>query len=448
MEKEIIEFLEKNRKPISLERLGRILKLNKGEKRKLKGLVRYLEKQGLLKLKGDLVMPLPRSKVIRGTISLNKRGFAFVTPETAEDGAEDIFIPPGQTAGALTGDLVEVIVKEEGQKGKAEGRVTRILKRGRTSIFGLYLEINYQPFVLPMDTLHEEPFLVKLKNRQRPKPGQIVEIDRSSLEVRKILGYQDEPGVDLKVVINQHNLFEKFSPETLAEATTLPAEPLSEDFIGRVDYRNWTTVTIDGEKAQDFDDALSIRKLSNGHYLLGVHIADVSHYVRPGSALDREAYLRGTSVYFPDLTLPMLPEKLSNDLCSLRPQVPRLTVSAVMEIDEKGTILQSDFHPSVIQTTERMTYTSVYKIFQGDPGEQNRYQHLHADLFLMRHLARILKRKRLRQGSLDFDLLEPELIYREGLLTAVVPSERNEAHSLVEEFMLAANVAVAIYLSE
>jgi len=448
MEKEIIEFLEKNRKPISLERLGRILKLNKGEKRKLKGLVRYLEKQGLLKLKGDLVMPLPRSKVIRGTISLNKRGFAFVTPETAEDGAEDIFIPPGQTAGALTGDLVEVIVKEEGQKGKAEGRVTRILKRGRTSIFGLYLEINYQPFVLPMDTLHEEPFLVKLKNRQRPKPGQIVEIDRSSLEVRKILGYQDEPGVDLKVVINQHNLFEKFSPETLAEATTLPAEPLSEDFIGRVDYRNWTTVTIDGEKAQDFDDALSIRKLSNGHYLLGVHIADVSHYVRPGSALDREAYLRGTSVYFPDLTLPMLPEKLSNDLCSLRPQVPRLTVSAVMEIDEKGTILQSDFHPSVIQTTERMTYTSVYKIFQGDPGEQNRYQHLHADLFLMRHLARILKRKRLRQGSLDFDLLEPELIYREGLLTAVVPSERNEAHSLVEEFMLAANVAVAINLSE
>jgi len=149
-----------------------------------------------------------------------------------------------------------------------------------------------------MDTLHEEPFLVKLKNRQRPKPGQIVEIDRSSLEVRKILGYQDEPGVDLKVVGNQHNLFEKFSPETLAEATTLPAEPLNEDFIGRVDYRNWTTVTIDGEKAQDFDDALSIRKLSNGHYLLGVHIADVSHYVRPGSALDREAYQRGTSVYF------------------------------------------------------------------------------------------------------------------------------------------------------
>jgi len=448
MEKEIIEYLEKNRKPISLERLGRVLKLNKSEKRKLKGLVRYLEKQGLLKLKGDLVLPLPRNKVIRGIISLNKRGFAFVTPETAEGGLEDIFIPPGQTAGALTGDLVEVLVKEEGQKGKTEGRITRILRRGRSSIFGLYLEINYQPFVLPMDTIHEEPFLVKLKDRKKPKPGQIVEIDRTSLEVRKILGYQDEPGVDLKVVINQHNLFERFAGETLAEAAALPAEPGPQDFSGRADYRNWTTITIDGEKAQDFDDAVSIRKLSNGHYLLGVHIADVSHYVRPGSALDREAYQRGTSVYFPDLTLPMLPENLSNDLCSLRPRVPRLTVSALMEIDDRGEILQSDFHPSVIQTAERMTYTSVFKIFQGNPEERHRYQYLLDDLFLMRHLAQVLKGKRLSQGSLDFDLLEPELVYREGLLTSVVPSERNEAHGLVEEFMLAANVAVASYLNE
>jgi len=448
MEKKIIEYLENNRKPVGLDKLGRSLNLNKHEKRKLKGMVRYLEKKGLLKLKGDRVMPLPRNKIIRGTISLNKRGFAFVTPETAEDGLVDIFIPPGQTAGALTGDLVEVLVREEGQKGKTEGRVTRILRRGRTSIFGLYLEINYQPFVLPLDTIHEEPLLVKLKNRKRPKPGQIVEIDRISLEVKKILGYQDEPGVDLKVVINQYNLIEKFSRETLTEAASLPAEPLPEDFSRRVDYRNWTTITIDGEKAQDFDDAMSIRKLSNGHYLLGVHIADVSHYVRPGSALDREAFLRGTSVYFPDLTLPMLPEKLSNDLCSLKPRVPRLTVSAVMEMDEKGNILQSDCHPSIIQTSERMTYASVYKIFQGDPEERHRYLYLLDDLFLMRHLAQILKARRLKQGSLDFDLLEPELVYKEGLLTAVVPSERNEAHCLVEEFMLAANVAVAAYLTE
>ena len=170
MEKKIIEYLENNRKPVGLDKLGRSLNLNKHEKRKLKGMVRYLEKKGLLKLKGDRVMPLPRNKIIRGTISLNKRGFAFVTPETAEDGLVDIFIPPGQTAGALTGDLVEVLVREEGQKGKTEGRVTRILRRGRTSIFGLYLEINYQPFVLPLDTIHEEPFWSNLKTANGRNP--------------------------------------------------------------------------------------------------------------------------------------------------------------------------------------------------------------------------------------------------------------------------------------
>ncbi|MBP6908827.1 MAG: ribonuclease R [Candidatus Saccharicenans sp.] len=448
MEKEIIEYLEKNKNPVSLVKLARSLNLNKTERRKLKGLLGYLDKKGLLKLKGDKVQALPRNKIGRGIISLNKRGFAFVTPETAEGSSADIFIPPGQTAGALTGDLVEVMVREDGPKGKAEGRVTRILKRGRTAIFGLYLEINYQPFALPLDTVHEEPFLVKLRSRQRPKPGQIIEIDRQSLEVKKILGYQDEPEVDLKVVINQYNLLDKFGREALAEAAALPAAPRPEDFAGRVDYRGWITITIDGEKAQDFDDALSIKKLANGHYLLGVHIADVSHYVKPGSPLDQEAYLRGTSVYFPDLTLPMLPEKLSNDLCSLRPRVPRLTVSAVIEIDERGDIIQTDFHPSIIQTSERMTYTSVYKIFQGDPEERGRYSYLLNDLFVMRHLAQVLKARRLKQGSLDFDLLEPELVYREGLLTAVVPSERNEAHCLVEEFMLAANVAVATYLTE
>lgn len=448
MEKEIIEYLEKNKNPVSLVKLARSLNLNKTERKKLKGLLGYLDKKGLLKLKGDKVQAIPRNKVSRGIISLNRRGFAFVTPETAEGGSADIFIPPGQTAGALTGDLVEVMVREEGPKGKPEGRVTRILRRGRTAIFGLYLEINYQPFALPLDTVHEEPFLVKLRSRQRPKPGQIIEIDRLSLEVKKIIGYQDEPGIDIKVVIDQYNLLDKFGQEALAEAAALPVAPRPEDFSGRIDYRDWTTITIDGEKAQDFDDALSIKKLATGHYLLGVHIADVSHYVKPGSPLDQEAYLRGTSVYFPDLTLPMLPEKLSNDLCSLRPRVPRLAVSAVIEIDDRGNIIQTDFHPSIIQTSERMTYTSVYKIFQGDPEERRRYSYLLNDLFVMRHLAQVLKARRLKQGSLDFDLLEPELVYREGLLTAVVPSERNEAHCLVEEFMLVANVAVATYLTE
>jgi len=448
METKIKEFLKNNKKPVSLNRLVRALNLNKKERRKLAGTLKYLEKQGLLKIMGDRIMAQPGTNLMRGIFSLNPRGFGFVTPESPEAGTQDVFIPPHQTAGAVTGDLVEVMVREKGLKGKPEGRILRILRRGRPTLFGVFLEVNHQPFALPMDTLFEEPLPLKIRGTRKPKPGQIVELDRSTFKLVKTLGYQDEPGVDLAVTINQHNLLDQFSEEALREAEALPDEPGPQDLEARVDYRNWTTVTVDGEKAQDFDDAVSIRKLPNGNFLLGVHIADVSHYLKPGSALDRDAYLRGTSVYFPDLTLPMLPEKLSNHLCSLRPRVPRLTMSAIMEIDRRGNIIKAEFHPSVIKTAERMTYTSVHKIFRGDPEEQKRYEYILNDLFTMRELARILKAKRLQQGSLDFDLLEPELVYREGLLTAVIPSERNEAHCLIEEFMLVANVAVANYLTE
>lgn len=447
MERKIKDYLGKNKKPVSLNRLVRSLNLNKNERRKLGPTLRYLEKQGWLKIVGDRVIRTPETQLLEGIFSLNPRGFGFVTPQTSEHILQDIFIPPNQTAGAITGDLVEVLLRERARQGKPEGRITRILRKARASIYGVFLEINYQPYTLPMDSLFEEPLPLRLKGRKKPGPGEIVEINRDSFELLRVLGYQDEPGVDLEVVVNQHNLPYKFPDAALEEASSMPDEPGPEDFQKRTDYRDWTTVTIDGEKAQDFDDAVSIKELSNGNFLLGVHIADVSHYVRPGSALDQEAYIRGTSVYFPDMTLPMLPEKLSNNLCSLRPRVPRLTVSAIMEIDRKGNVLKADFHPSVIRTVERLTYNSVFELFEGRRLVQDRYRHILPDLFSMRKLAAILKSRRLKQGSLDFDLLEPELVYREGLLAAVISSERNEAHCLIEEFMLAANVAVANYLT-
>ncbi len=448
MEKKILDFISQHKKPVTLNHLSRALRLNKKERKKLQATLKYLEKKGLIEFRGERIAPRTPMATMRGIFTLNPRGFGFVTPEDPTQGSQDIFIPPHQTAGALTGDLVEVVVKEKGLGGKPEGRIVRIIKKARASLYGVFLEINYQPFILPMDTLFEEPIAIKIKGKRKPRPGQIIEINRNTLELQRILGYQDDQGVDLEVIINQFNLPHKFSDEALAEAGVLPEDPGPQDFIGRVDYRNWPTVTIDGEKAQDFDDAVSIKKLPGGNFLLGVHIADVSHYVRPGSALDREAYERGTSVYFPDLTIPMLPEKLSNGLCSLRPRVPRLTVSAIMEIDRRGNLVRADFHPSVIQTVERLTYTEVFKIFQGDLETQQRYQHILPDLMEMRELARILKEKRLRQGSLDFDLVEPELVYQEGMLTAVIPSERNEAHCLIEEFMLMANVAVARHLTD
>jgi ribonuclease R len=265
--------------------------------------------------------------------------------------------------------------------------------------------------------------------------------------VKCVLGFPDDPGVDTQVVIRRFNLATRFSAAALEEAAEISGRISARDREGRTDYRRWLTVTIDGENAQDFDDAVSIKRLKSGSFLLGVHIADVSHYVKPESGLDRDARARATSVYLPGLTLPMLPEALSNDICSLRPRQTRLTVSALLEIDAQGRLVRAQFHPSVIKTAERMTYTSVFGIFQGNDEEIQKYGGLVPDLMLMRELAALLRARREEGGSLNFDLLEPELVYQEGQLQAVAAFEANEAHHLIEEFMVAANEAVARYLS-
>jgi len=281
-----------------------------------------------------------------------------------------------------------------------------------------------------------------------PLPGMIAEVDRESLSLTDILGMPNDPGVDLQVVIRRYALATSFSKETEEEAKGISSSISPQDKQDRQDYRAWKTLTIDGEKAQDFDDAVSVKELSSGNFLLGVHIADVSHYAKPGSFLDREALARGTSVYFPDLTLPMLPEKLSNDICSLRPKEERLTFSVLLEIDQEGRVVKTEFYPSLIQAVERMTYTSVFKILQGDAQERERYSHLVPDLLLMREVAALLRKRREEEGSLNFDLLEPELVYKEGKLESIAFFEQNEAHHLIEEFMVVANEAVASYLNQ
>jgi ribonuclease R len=348
----------------------------------------------------------------------------------------------------MPGDEVAVSVVEKGKFGKPEGRVERILKKGRTALLGIYKERAGAPFLQPFDSLSQDDLPLKSRGRLHPAAGMIVEADRATLTVTCVLGRPEDPGVDAQVVIRRYQLRSEFGPAALREAAACPDDVPREALEGRRDFRDWVSVTIDGEKAQDFDDAVSIRRLPAGGWLLGVHIADVSHYVAPGSALDREAFERGTSVYFPDLTLPMLPEKLSNDLCSLRPRVPRLAFSALIEIAEDGRVRKTEFAPSVIRTAHRMTYTSVFKIFEGDAEEAARFADVAPDLLIMRELAEALRRNRLAEGSLDFDLVEPELVYEEGKLLAVAAGERNEAHRLIEEFMVAANVAVARRFSE
>jgi ribonuclease R len=265
--------------------------------------------------------------------------------------------------------------------------------------------------------------------------------------VVEILGYEDDFGVDVEIMIRKFHLPHRFPPAVLAEAQE--AEPVipSAEARKRRDFRAFPIVTIDGETARDFDDAVSVRRLENGNFELQVHIADVAHYVTPDSALDQEARLRGTSVYFPDRAVPMLPLELSTDICSLRPKVDRLVMSCVMEIDHRGEILGAELSEGIIRSAERMTYTDVNLVLESDPGARQRYAELVPGFEMMRDLALILNRKRERRGSIDFDLPEPVIEFDKfGLMKSITRSERNIAHRLIEEFMLSANECVASYL--
>jgi ribonuclease R len=444
MEREIISLLRKRREGMSFQRIARELYIMPREKQLLRKALRSLESQGVvLKLKRQYFVRA-RSNIIKGRFIASPRGYGFVCPE--KEGSEDIFVPARYSGGALKGDIVEVLYREKGKKGKPEGRVIRIVEQETERMLGLYKERWGQAFFLPFDSPSPEEIPLAAEHNLSPQSGMIVEVDRDSKRLTEVLGMPDDPGVDIRVVIKRYNLASSFSDEAIAEAEECSFKIRPQDKKERKDYRNLKIVTIDGASAQDFDDAVSVRKLGNGHFHLGVHIADVSHYVKPGTALDAEAYDRGTSVYFPGLTLPMLPERLSNDICSLRPKEERFTFSVLLEIDGKGEVLKTEFHPSLIRTAERMTYDSVYGILEGDEEEREKFSDLVPDLLLMRDLARILRTRRAKEGSLDFDLLEPELVYKEGNLDSVVPFEHNEAHRLIEEFMLAANEAVASFL--
>jgi ribonuclease R len=267
--------------------------------------------------------------------------------------------------------------------------------------------------------------------------------------VIEILGRREEFGVDVEIMIRKFHLPHRFPADVLEEASTVPEYIPERDRQGRGDFRALPIVTIDGETAKDFDDAVYVERLAGGNYLLHVHIADVAHYVRPGTALDREARLRGTSVYFPDRAVPMLPLELSNGICSLNPHVDRLVMSALLEFDPEGRRVECQLLPGIIRSAERMTYTAVRDILAGEPAACQRYAALVPNFKRMEELARLLARRREARGSIDFDLPEPEIEFDEhGRMTGITRSERNFAHRIIEEFMLAANEAVASYLED
>lgn len=445
MIKKVLSLLSQHKEGMSLARIARELHLAPEEKALLRKRIKRLESQGvILKLRKKYFL-FPRTNIVQGKFTASPRGFGFVI--TDQEHLEDIFVPARFSGGACHGDIVEVHVKDRGKKGKPEGRVIKVLSREKQSLLGLCHVRSGQAFFLPFEAPFAQEMPISWSGSPSLRSGDVVKVNRDSLIIEEILGPLDFPGVDAKVIIERYNLEVNFSEEALEEADKISSSIPSEQRKNRIDHSDWLTITIDGEDAQDFDDAVSIQLLARGHYLLGVHIADVSHFVRPNTALDREAYRRGTSVYFPDLTLPMLPEKLSNQVCSLRPREEKVTVSVVMEINNKGEVVHADFYPSLIRTVERMTYRSVFQILKGDEVEKKEYAALVPDLLNMRDLAQMLRKKRIREGSLDFDLTEPGLVYREGTLTSIIPLESNEAHHIIEEFMVAANESVAAFLS-
>ncbi len=393
-----------------------------------------------------------------GRLQTHPAGYGFVAPERPLEGGGDIYISGPLMNDAMHGDRVVVRIERIKEGGRAEGRVIRILERANASIIGRYeRDDNGLGYVAPFDRRVLMDFVIPAGQEGGADPGQmvIVELTRWPTQTRsatgrvaEVLGDIDAPGVDTEIIIRKYGIPDAHSSEAVAEAVRLGGSVSDRDLRGRTDFRGIPTVTIDGEHARDFDDAITIEKLPNGNFWLGVHIADVSHYVQEGSALDREAYDRGTSVYFPERAVHMFPSELSTGLCSLNPYVDRLVQSCLMEVDRHGQVVRHEFHDGVINSTERMTYTAVNGILTDrDAKLMKDYAALVPMFELMRQLFHVLNDARRRRGSIDFDLNEAEVVMDDaGQVEAIIALERNVAHRLIEEFMLLANETVASYL--
>jgi ribonuclease R len=441
-------------------------------------LARLTARGDLIELRSGHFAVTARSREFAvGRLNMHKDGYGFLVSERPIEGiVGDIFIPPESAERAMHGDRVVVRIARIESGGRSDGEIVKILKRAHPTVVGEFRIGRRGQYVVPQDErIHqwieipegmEFPSTGPAVDRigvKAPNVASVGDLDGMVVNVElleypekgsspvgrviEILGRPDDFGVDVEIVIRKHHLPHQFPPEVLEQAQAVPGVIRSDELDGRRDFRALDIVTIDGETARDFDDAVWVDRLPNGNYALQVHIADVSHYVRPGTPIDAEARLRGTSVYFPDRAVPMLPYELSTNICSLVPQQDRLVLSALLEIDHQGAVVAQEFTPGLIRSVERMTYTNVHLLLEGDAGLRDRYQPLVKRFELMQELALILNRKRVRRGSIDFDLPEPLIEFDEwGAMTGVTRAPRNIAHRLIEEFMLAANEAVAAHL--
>ncbi|CAM3901765.1 ribonuclease R [Mesobacillus zeae] len=441
-------------KPLTVQELEQALGIDDSAVFKdfVKALVAMEEKGIVVRTRSNRYGLPGKMNLVRGKLTGHAKGFAFVIPE--EQGVDDIFIPPNETNNAMHGDIVLARVSPESAGQRREGTIIRILERGVQQVVGTYTESRHFGFVIPDDKkLTSDIFIPKEASGGAVEGHKVVVKLTSYPEGRKsaegevvaILGHKNDPGVDILSVIHKHGLPQEFPAEVLNQANSTPDSIDESELANRRDLRNETIVTIDGADAKDLDDAVTVTKLENGNYKLGVHIADVTYYVREGSAIDAEAEERGTSVYLVDRVIPMIPHRLSNGICSLNPKVDRLTLSCNMEITQDGEVVDHEIYQSVIKTTERMTYYDVNKILVDKDEELlGKYEPLVPMFELMEELAAVLREKRMKRGAIDFDFKESKVIVDEdGKPADVVIRERSVAEKLIEEFMLAANETVA-----
>ena len=450
----LIDFMtEQAYKPMNLVELSKVFDIRKKEMKGFSALMAEMEEDGdIVKSKNEYYGIPEKMGLVVGKFQGHQRGFGFVIADIERP---DVFIPADNVNGAMNGDRVLAkILKEENTGKKCEGEIAKIIERSNKTIIGIYEDSSNFGFVVADDKRIAQDIFIPKSERNGAKTGQIVIAEITQWPEQKrnpegkiieILGNKGDTGIDILTIIKKHKLPEEFPANVEAYADNINEVIPKEEYARRTDLRDLTMVTIDGEDAKDLDDAVSIEVLENGNYRLGVHIADVSHYVKEKNPLDKEALNRATSVYLIDRVIPMLPKKLSNGVCSLNPKVDRLALTCFMEIDKNGKSVDHEIVESIIKTNERMTYTDVTKIIRDKDVETiKKYDYLYEDFKHMDDLCAILNKKRMKRGAIDFDFVECKIILNElGKPIDIVPYERGVANRIIEEFMLTANETIA-----
>lgn len=454
----LLSFMrEEAYRPMDIQELVSVFDINPDEYKSFKKVLKTMEKEGLIvRTKKDKFGVPERLGLISGKLEVHSKGYGFLIPET--EGEKDVFVPSSSMNGAMNGDKVLVQITREDINGKKrEGEVKEVLSRANNKIIGVYEDSRNFGFVVPEDSRLNQDIFISKKDRNGANEGDLVICEivkwadkRRSPEgvVKEVLGKKGDKGLDILTIIKKYGLPEEFPAKVLNYAENIEEEIPEKEYSRRVDLRNLRMVTIDGEDAKDLDDAVSIERLDNGKFRLGVHIADVSHYVKEKNPLDREALKRATSVYLIDRVIPMLPKKLSNGICSLNPKVDRLALSCFMIIDNKGKVIQHEIEETVIKTSERMTYTDVTKILENNDEELiKRYDYLVDDFKAMEELCNILREKRMRRGAIDFNFEESKIILNDlGKPVDIRPYDRAIANRIIEEFMLVCNETIAEHM--